>query len=178
MSFCLARRKLRPLEWIQKCWMHFYCFLVKEIMKWAEIFTSGFYYISLDYCKVWKHLQTLYQQCVMALCMEAFTDTLPIVCNGFKQTILLSNIICMSQEPVINPEIPLWCVHTHTHTGNSMSAKTYPFQTRFVQEYIFLNYIFCPFNQYEFCTEKQGIWILGLTFLNIKDFFYINNKIF
>ena len=21
--------------------------------------------------------------CVMALCMEAFTDTLPIVCNGF-----------------------------------------------------------------------------------------------
>ena len=21
----------------------------------------------------------------MALCMEAFTDTLPIVCNGFKQ---------------------------------------------------------------------------------------------
>ena len=68
MSFRLARRKLRPLEWIQKCWMHFYCFLVKEITKWSEIVTGWFYYISLDSCKVWKH----------------FTETLPIVCNGFK----------------------------------------------------------------------------------------------
>ena len=67
MSFRLARRKLRPLEWIQKCWMHFYCFLVKEIMKWADIFTGWFYYISLDSCKVWKHLQTLYQCCAWAL---------------------------------------------------------------------------------------------------------------
>ena len=57
----IIARKLRPLEWIQKCWMHFYCFLVKEITKWADIFTGWFYYISLDYCKVWKHLQTLYQ---------------------------------------------------------------------------------------------------------------------
>ena len=24
----------------------------------------------------------------MALCMEAFTDTLPIVCNGFKGTVV------------------------------------------------------------------------------------------
>ena len=71
MSFRLARRKLRPLEWIQKCWMHFYCFLVKEITKWAEIFTGWLYYISLDYCKVWKHLQTL-----------------PIVCNGLNQALL------------------------------------------------------------------------------------------
>ena len=67
MSFRLVRRKLRPLEWIQKCWMHFYCFLVKEITKWAEIFTGWFYYISLDSCKVWKHLQTLYQCCAWAL---------------------------------------------------------------------------------------------------------------
>ena len=67
MSFRLMRRKLRPLEWIQNCWMHFYCFLVKEIMKWAEIFTGWFYYISLDSCKVWKHLQTLYQCCAWAL---------------------------------------------------------------------------------------------------------------
>ena len=61
------RRKLRPLEWIQKCWMHFYCFLIKEITKWAEIFTGWFYYTSLDSCKVWKHLKTHYQYCVMAL---------------------------------------------------------------------------------------------------------------
>ena len=67
MSFRLARRKLRPLEWIQKCWMHFYCFLVKGITKWAEMFTGWFYYISLDSCKVWKHLQTLYQCCAWAL---------------------------------------------------------------------------------------------------------------
>ena len=45
--------------------MHFYCFLVKEITKLGEIFTGWFYYISLD-------------------CIEAFTDTLPIVCNDFK----------------------------------------------------------------------------------------------
>ena len=38
---------------------------------------------SVQWLYVWKHLQTLYQQCVMALCMEAFTDTLPIVRNGF-----------------------------------------------------------------------------------------------
>ena len=62
MSFRLTRQKLRSLEWIQKCWMHFYCFLVKEITKWAEIFTGWFYYISLDSCKVWKHLQALYQR--------------------------------------------------------------------------------------------------------------------
>ena len=67
MSFRLARRKLRPLEWIQKCWMHFYCFLVKEITKLAEIFTGWFYYISRDSCKVWKHLQTLYQCCAWVL---------------------------------------------------------------------------------------------------------------
>ena len=47
--------------------MHFYCFLVKDITKWAEIFTGWFYYRSLDSC------------------MEAFKDTLPIVCNGFKK---------------------------------------------------------------------------------------------
>ena len=46
--------------------MHFYCFLIKEIMKWAEIFTGWFYYISHDSC------------------MEAFKDTLSIVCNGFN----------------------------------------------------------------------------------------------
>ena len=45
--------------------MHFYCLLVKEITEWAEIFTGWFYYIYLD-------------------SMEAFKDTLPIVCNGFK----------------------------------------------------------------------------------------------
>ena len=38
---------------------------------------------SVQQLDVWNHLQTLYQQCVMDLCMEAFTDTLPIVCNGF-----------------------------------------------------------------------------------------------
>ena len=38
-----------------------------EITKWAEIFTGWFYYISLDSCKVWKHLQTLYQCCAWAL---------------------------------------------------------------------------------------------------------------
>ena len=76
MSFCLARRKLRPLEWIQKCWKHFYCFLVKEIPKWAEIFTGWFYYISLDSCKVWKHLQTL----------------IPIVCNGFNSGLASTTI--------------------------------------------------------------------------------------
>ena len=47
--------------------MHLYCFLVKEITKTAEIFTDWFYYISLDSCKVWKHLQTLYQCCAWAL---------------------------------------------------------------------------------------------------------------
>ena len=67
MSFRLVRRKLRPLEWIQKCWMHFYCFLVKEITKWAEIFTGWFYYISLDSCKVRNNLQTPYQCCAWAL---------------------------------------------------------------------------------------------------------------
>ena len=35
-------------------------------MKWAEIFTGWFYYISVD-------------------SMEVFKDTLPIVCNGFKK---------------------------------------------------------------------------------------------
>ena len=66
--------------------MHFYCFLVKEITKWAEIFTGWFYYVSLDSCKVWKHLQTFYQQCVMALkrvyasCIDpvVFKDHLPV----------------------------------------------------------------------------------------------------
>ena len=71
MSF----RKLRPLEWIQKCWMHLYCLLVKEIMKWAEIFTGWFYHISLDSCKVWKHLQTLYQCCAWALKFKIKTNT-------------------------------------------------------------------------------------------------------
>ena len=58
--------------------MYFYCFLVKEITKWAEIFTGWFYYISLDSCKV----------------MEAFTDILPMLCNGFNchGTFVLENI--------------------------------------------------------------------------------------
>ena len=47
--------------------MSFYCFLVKEITKLAEIFTGWFYYISLDFCKVWKHLQTLYQWALIAI---------------------------------------------------------------------------------------------------------------
>ena len=40
--------------------MHFYCFLVKEITKWAEFSQVGTY-ILIDSCKVSKHLQTLYQ---------------------------------------------------------------------------------------------------------------------
>ena len=67
MSFRHARRKLQPLERMQKCWMHFYCFLVQEITKWADIFTGWFHYIYLDSCKVWKHLQTLYRCCAWPL---------------------------------------------------------------------------------------------------------------
>ena len=47
--------------------MHCYCFLVKEITKWAEIFTGWFYCKSPDSCKVWNHLETLYQRCAWAL---------------------------------------------------------------------------------------------------------------
>ena len=85
MSFRLARRKLRPLEWIQKCWMHFYCFLVKEITKWAEICTGWFYYISLDWCKVWKNLQTLYQCCIMALSLLPDCSFTFICFKGIQQ---------------------------------------------------------------------------------------------
>ena len=35
----------------------------------------GFYYISLDSCKVWKHLQTLYQCCAWAL--KIYKSTVP-----------------------------------------------------------------------------------------------------
>ena len=68
MSFRLARRKLRPLEWIQKCWMHFYCFTrkINNEMNW------NFHRLVL------LHISWL------LLSMESFTDTLPIVCNGFK----------------------------------------------------------------------------------------------
>ena len=48
------------------------------------MFTGWFYYISLDYCK-------------------AFTDTLPIVCNGFKMMCYFidsnHSLICQKISP-------------------------------------------------------------------------------
>ena len=46
----------------------------------SEIFTGWFYYYLLILVK-YGNIQTLYQQCVMALLWKH--DTLPIVCNGF-----------------------------------------------------------------------------------------------
>ena len=104
MSFRLARRKLRPLEWMQKCWMHFYCFLVKEITKWAETFTGWFYYISLDSYKVWKQ----------------FTDTLPMLCMGFKVNLIKNTNILIhglqyGKKPGQNVQLS-WSNHNRNYS--------------------------------------------------------------
>ena len=46
--------------------------------------TGWFYYISLDSCKVWKHLKTLYQYCIMALSLSHRRYKAKEVCNEMK----------------------------------------------------------------------------------------------
>ena len=65
MSFRLSETKTPAIRINTKMLNAFILFSRKRN---NEIFTGWFYYISLDSCKVWKHLKTL----------------VPTVCNGFN----------------------------------------------------------------------------------------------